>query len=215
MKILIISASPRGEESNTLKLAREVASGTGGKVEEVKLSHVRLEFCRACNLCHRKIMACALKDDAFSVLEKMLTAEGIILASPNYINQVTGSLKTLMDRSSHFIHCLRLSGKYVAGVVSSGSGQDSQVLNYIGQYANLCGAQYSGGISSAVSALKEKTPAALALGKKLAADIQQQFVYHDQVALMENQKEHFRRLIELRKNEWPEEYEYWRQQGWL
>jgi len=66
-----------------------------------------------------------------SILEKMLDAEGIILASPNYINQVTASMKALFDRSSHFIHCKRLLDKYVAGVVSSGSGQDTASLAII------------------------------------------------------------------------------------
>ena len=51
-------------------------------------------------------------------------------------NQITASLKALFDRSSHFIHCKRLLGKYVAGVVASGSGQDKDVLNYIRYYAH-------------------------------------------------------------------------------
>ena len=50
------------------------------------------------------------------ILEKMLKAEGIIFASPNYINQITASMKALWDRASHFIHCRRFQDKYVSAI---------------------------------------------------------------------------------------------------
>ncbi len=215
MKILLISASPRGFQSNTLKLAREVGKATGVEVEEVRLNELKIEFCRSCEVCHQKIMTCPIKDDAFSVLKKMLSADGLILATPNYINQVTGSLKTLMDRSSHFVHCLRLLNKYAVGVVSSGAGLDSPVLNYLKEYTNLCGAQYSGGVSAASFRLKEKYEEAASLGKKLLQDIQEKTVYPDQVAFITNLKKNFGNLIQMRKNDWKEEYAYWVKQGWL
>src|SRR4030042_4182409 len=105
------------------------------------------------------------------ILKKMLEADGIILATPNYINQVTASMKALFDRSSQFIHCKRLLGKYIAGVVSSGSGQSQEVLDYIKYYGHTCGAQYSGGVSSAAQSIGEKTEEAIELGRKLAMDI--------------------------------------------
>ncbi|MCM8768850.1 MAG: flavodoxin family protein [Candidatus Omnitrophica bacterium] len=212
MKILLISASPRGQSSTTLRLAREVARATQALVSEVQLSQLRIGFCQACNFCHRKIMNCPLKDDAFSVLHKMLESDGIILATPNYLNQVTGPLKTLMDRSSHFVHCLRLLGKYVAGVVTSGGGQDEPVLNYLKEYANFCGAQYSGGVSAQATAAFEKFALASNLGQRLAEDIQKKSVYPEQARLIEKLKKHFGQLIELRKNEWVEEYAYWKKQ---
>ena len=101
-------------------------------------------------------MSCPINDDVGMILEKMLKADGIIFASPNYINQITASLKALWDRAGHFIHCRRLLGKYVVGVVSSGSGEDKAVLDYIQYYANICGALYSGGTSSRVPIDKEK-----------------------------------------------------------
>lgn len=60
------------------------------------------------------------------------------------------SMKALFDRSCHFIHCKRLTGKYIAGIVSSGSGKDNPVINYMKHYALTCGAQFAGGISSKV-----------------------------------------------------------------
>src|SRR3972149_7241781 len=121
MSILVISSSPRKEKSNTFLLAKEVFKGSSnGKVnsEIIHLCDCKIDFCRHCEQCHKKIMHCPIKDDVHTILEKMLEADGIILATPNYITQITASMKAILDRSSHFIHCKRLLGKFVAGVVS-------------------------------------------------------------------------------------------------
>ena len=124
MKTLLISSSPHKEKSQTFLLAKEVLKECTNSVESeiIHLFNYRIEFCRHCEKCHKKILQCLIKDDVHLILEKMLNAEGIIFASPNYINQITASMKALFDRSSHFIHRKRLLGKYIIGVVSSRSG---------------------------------------------------------------------------------------------
>jgi len=149
------------------------------------------------------------------ILRKMLEADGIILASPNYINQVTASTKALFDRSTHFIHCQRLLGKYIAGVVTSGSGYDAEVLSYIKYYGHTCGAQYAGGVSSSAYAVKEKLDEAYQLGKTLAQDIKEKKVFADQIKIIDAGREHFKKIIQLRKEDWKEEYCYWQEKGWL
>ena len=218
MNILLISASPRREKSQTLLLAREVLKGASDEKttsEIVHLCDLKIEFCRHCELCHKKILACPIDDDVSVLLGKMLEADGIILATPNYINQVTASMKALLDRSSHFIHCMRLSDKYVAGVVSSGSGNDAGVLDYIRHYANICGAQYSGGVSSRAAEAEEKMSDARALGEKFALDIREERIHPDQSKTIEQAKYHFAKVMEMRKEEWIEEYQYWKDRNWL
>ena len=218
MKILLVSSSPRKEKSQTFYLAKEVLKGCGAKgvkTEIIHLCQLKIEFCRHCEACHKKILACPIKDDVQTVLQKMLNADGIILASPNYINQVTGAMKTLFDRSSHFIHCKRLLGKFIAGVVSSGSGRDKDVLNYIKYYAHTCGAQYSGGVSARVPINKEKIKKAFKLGQKLFTVIKDKRKYPAQIKIIEIGKRHFRKIMLKRKNQWLEEYLYWQQKGWL
>lgn len=218
MKILLISSSPRKEKSQTFYLAKQVLKGCnekGVKSEIIHLCDLNIKFCRHCELCHKKILACPIKDDVRYILEKVLDADGIILASPNYINQVTGAMKTLFDRSSHFIHCKRLLGKYIAGVVTSGSGKDKDVLNYIKYYANTCGAQSSGGVSCAAPVNDEKIQKAVLLGQKLFSDINVKTRYPAQIKIIENGKKHFRQIILRRKNHWTQEYLYWRQKDWL
>ena len=217
MKILFVSSSPHKEKSQTYLLAQEVLKGCPNSVN-LKIIHLcdyKIDFCRHCEQCHKKIMNCLIKDDVHMILEKMLEADGIILASPNYINQVTASMKALFDRSSHFIHCKRLMGKYIAGVVTSGSGNDEEVLNYIKYYGHICAAQYTGGVSSSAFAVKEKLEEAYLLGKKLAQDIKDKTAYADQMKFIEATREHFKRVIQLRKDDWQEEYIYWQEKGWL
>jgi multimeric flavodoxin WrbA len=218
VKALLISSSPHREKSSTFLLAREVLGGLkedGVSCEEIHLHDSKVYFCESCETCHVKILQCPLKDDTAMILRKMLDADGIILASPNYINNVTGSMKVLLDRSSHFIHCKRLLGKYVAGVVTSGSGFADMVLEYIGYYGHTCGGQYSGGVSAIRMFGEDKKEEAFQLGRRMAADMQAKRLYPEQMKLIEESKKHFARVMKLRKNEWLEEYQYWVEKGWL
>jgi len=218
MKVLLISASPHKEKSSTYLLAKEASRGLeeeGITCEVLHLDDFEIFFCKHCEACHKRVLRCSIKDGVQLLLEKMLSADGILFASPNYINQVTGSMKTLFDRSAHFIHCKRLLGKYVAGVVTSGSGQNKEVLDYIKFYAHTCGAQYSGGISAFQQFGQDKIEEAYALGKKFAADIKEKKAYPQQMEIIEQGKLHFARIIRLRKDDWQEEYNYWLEKGWL
>jgi len=214
MKILLISASPRKERSQTFLLAKELLRGLKGKNTAYTIIHLcdlKIGFCRHCESCHKKILSCPIKDDVSFVLKKMLDARGIIIATPNYIDQVTGAMKTLFDRSSHFIHCKRLEDKYVAAVVSSGSGCNKKVLEYIEYYAHTCAAQYSGGVSARAPVSRENMEEAFILGKKLRLDIRKNREFPRQIRIIEKGRAHFRKIIEARKNEWTEEYRYWQE----
>ncbi|MFH1479280.1 MAG: flavodoxin family protein [Candidatus Omnitrophota bacterium] len=218
MKILLISSSPHKEKSSTYSLAKEALRG----LEEEKISHetlhlasLKVSFCKHCEDCHTNILHCSIEDDTRVILHKMLEADGIIFASPNYINQVTGSMKTLFDRSTHFIHCKRLLGKYVIGIATAGSGYGETVLDYINYYANVCGAQYSGGVSAKTDFDKDKIHASYILAKKLAADIREKKPYPGQMKFINDNKDHFALLMKRRKDDYKGEYGYWVEKGWL
>lgn len=218
MKILLLSSSPRKENSQTLLLAKEVLRGcdkANVKSEIIHLCDLKIEFCRHCEACHKKILCCPIKDDVGAILKSILEADAIILASPNYINHITASMKAFFDRSSHFIHCKRLMEKYIVGVVCSGSGEDKEVLRYIKHYANACGAQYAGGVSSVVPVSDGKKEEGFALGKMLTAAIKEKKLFPEQLNVIETNKERFKRVMEKRKDDWTEEYQYWKDKGWL
>lgn len=218
MKILLISSSPHKEKSSTFLLAGEVLKGLkeeGAECESLHLDDYRIFFCKHCEECHRKLLNCSLDDDTSGLLKKMLEADGIIFATPNYINQVTASMKALFDRSAHFIHCKRLLGKYIAAVATSGSGENKEVLDYISYYSNACAAQYSGGVSGLQRFAEDKKREAFELGVRFASDIRDKKAYPEQLKAIEQGREYFSRIIKFRKDEWKEEYEYWVKKGWI
>ncbi len=218
MKLLGISASPRKNKSNTLALLKEVLSGaeeSGGKIEIVHLCDLEIEFCRHCELCHKALMVCPIKDDAHMLLAKMLESEGIVFASPVYIDNITGYLKTFLDRSTHFIHCQRLLGKYVGAVATAGGGPQQMVLDYIHHYSSVCGAQYVGGVSGVVPISEKVENKAKELGKNLTMSIRNKTEFAQEMKEILSRREYFKRVIEFHKEEWSEEYEYWKKRGWL
>lgn len=101
------------------------------------------------------------------------------------------------------------------GAVSSGSGQDKDILDYIRYYALICAAQYSGGVSCRAPVSRGKLEEARRLGKKLITDIKEKKKYSNQIKNIERAREYFGKIIETRKDSWAEEYEYWRAKGWL
>jgi multimeric flavodoxin WrbA len=145
----------------------------------------------------------------------MRKAEAIIFASPVYINHVTAQLKALLDRSSPFIHCQMLTGKYGAALATSGGGPHAMVLDYLKEYLVSCGAQYVGGVSGPMSRFNSMKEEAGTLGVDLAKAVKEKIAYPDQLSTMEKQREFFKGVISSRKEEWKGEYEYWKEKGWI
>ena len=217
MKIVAICGSPRASKSQTKALAERVVEAArikGAATEIVDLGKVRIGFCQACEACHRG-PDCVLNDDGNLILRKLLDADGIVLASPVYLNQVTAQMKALLDRTSHFIHCLRLMGKYMAAVTTSGGGGGSEVQAYLKHYAFTVGAQFAGGVDAAAPLKEPDFSAAAELGESLVAAVQKQTVYPEQVRIIEEHKRRFGRIIAFRKDHWPFEHKYWQDKGWL
>ena len=62
------------------------------------LQKKNIGFCRACYAC-KETGVCAIKDDMAEVLQKMIDADVIVLASPVYFYSVDAQLKALIDRT--------------------------------------------------------------------------------------------------------------------
>ena len=99
--ILILSTSPRkGGNSDTL--ADEFARGAqdaGHKAEKIRLAGKSIGFCRGCLAC-QKTRCCVVQDDASAIVEKMLSADALVFATPIYFYEMSGQMKTLLDRSN-------------------------------------------------------------------------------------------------------------------
>lgn len=104
--------------------------------EIVLLSDHRLEPCRGCKLCFEKGEAtCPLKDDRDLLIAKMQASDGVVFASPSYMFQVSGTMKTFLDRLAFYGHRPFFFGKAFTNIVTQGLPFDAK----IGKYLDLCG----------------------------------------------------------------------------
>ena len=95
MKITGINGSPRGDQSRTRRLVQAVLDGApeaGAETELIDVSAYDLKYCTGCGVCYAQ-GECPLADDFGEIYQKILDADGIVLGSPNYINQLNGATK--------------------------------------------------------------------------------------------------------------------------
>lgn len=98
--VLIVSASPRKGGNSDLLCDRFAAGAkeAGNTVEKLFLKDFSIGYCRGCGVCNRT-HECVQKDDMAPLLDKMVKADVIVLATPVYFYSMAGQLKTFIDRT--------------------------------------------------------------------------------------------------------------------
>lgn len=220
MRIIAITGSPHGQQSVTRSLVERVLQGArsaGAETELVDVTSVNMSYCIACNTCHIK-GPCGLDDDIVDLQKKMLQADGIVLGSPVYLNSVTAQLKTVMDRLSQVIHLQSFRGKYACSVVTAGGPEIEITLGYMNDELIRLGCNIVGSVGATVSipgSFEAAELNAVSLGKDLVKAIEEKRTYPDQENVHAAMHERFKHLIAFNKDNWPYEYEYWVDQGWM
>ena len=100
-KVLILSGSPR-KKGNSDLLCDEFMRGAlecGHDVEKIRVAEKNIGFCRSCYACEKNNGVCAIKDDMAEVMDKILAADVLVLASPVYFYSVDAQLKAVIDRT--------------------------------------------------------------------------------------------------------------------
>ncbi len=121
MKIIAVNGSPR-KGGNTDFLLHEmvrIIEKNNLKTETIFLRDLELKPCDACKYCRQHLGKCHINDDFPTIFEKVLTAEGIILATPVYVGSATPQMKSFMDRVAYTAIPVksRFERKIGAGVV--------------------------------------------------------------------------------------------------
>lgn len=104
MYVLAINGSPRKNwnTATLLNKALEGAASQGATTELIHLYDLNFKGCVSCFSCKLKggksYGKCAYKDDLTPVLEKIENADAVILGSPIYFGNVTGEMKSFMER---------------------------------------------------------------------------------------------------------------------
>src|SRR5574344_2397544 len=98
-KVIIISTSLR-TGSNSDMLADQFIEGAkaaGHEVEKISLAGKDIKFCKGCLAC-QKLGKCIIKDDVNDIMQKVLNADVVCWATPIYYYEMSGQMKTLIDR---------------------------------------------------------------------------------------------------------------------
>ncbi|GLI33131.1 flavodoxin family protein [Desulforhabdus amnigena] len=98
-KILAVYGSPRrnGNTSILLKQAVQGARDAGAEVEEVVLRDLKMSPCLEIYGC-KKNGRCVIQDDFQGVYDRLISCDGLMLASPIFFYTVSAHTKILMDR---------------------------------------------------------------------------------------------------------------------
>ena len=103
MKVIAFNGSPRKDGNTNIlinRLLRELER-EGIETELVQLSEKEIRGCIACFKCRENLdQCCAVKNDAANeYIGKIIKAQGIVLGSPVYFQDVTSEMKALIDRA--------------------------------------------------------------------------------------------------------------------
>ncbi|WP_167505976.1 flavodoxin family protein [Desulfosediminicola flagellatus] len=146
MKIIGINGSPRlkGNTAQLLDEALQQAENNGAATTTYNLNRLNLKGCQGCYKCREigREGTCVLKDDMNQILEEILSANAVVLASPVYMWQMTAQTKIFTDRLMPLLkpdYSSRLSGQKLLSIYTQGQPD----LEKFKQYFDYVNAMFS------------------------------------------------------------------------
>ena len=229
MKILALIGSYR-KNGNTSQVvgpvgealqAEAARDGAALEIETLYLGHLDIGFCRGCRACFdRGEDKCPLKDDLLAVKAKMKAADAILIATPVYVDDVSGITKNWIDRLAHVCHRPEFAGKcayLLATVGSTPTGRSLGTLrlalstwgfHIIGKAGFKTGALMKPGEMRATHAVKAEK-----IARKIYRDVsERKWARPSFMSLM---------MFKIQQRAWQRasrhdtlDYAYWTGQGW-
>ncbi|MBN1321316.1 MAG: flavodoxin family protein [Thermoleophilia bacterium] len=104
MNLIAVNGSPRKDwnTATLLEKAMEGAESVGAKTKLVYLYDLDYKGCTSCFSCKRKGNTrnglCAMRDDLKDVLAEVIASDVLLLGSPIYFDDVTGEMRSFMER---------------------------------------------------------------------------------------------------------------------
>ena len=104
MQVIGINGSPRKQWNTATLVAKalEGAAEQGAQTELVHLYDLDFKGCTSCFACKtrsgKSYGCCAMKDGLTPLLEKIATADALVIGSPVYFGSVTGETRSFMER---------------------------------------------------------------------------------------------------------------------
>jgi len=119
-----MSASPRKGGNSDLLCDQFLlgAQEAGHRVEKIFLRDKTINLCIACDACQGNGGRCIHQDDMVEILDKMIRADVIVMATPVYFYTMNGQMKTLIDRT--YARYTKISNKELLSCHDCRSGQE-------------------------------------------------------------------------------------------
>lgn len=230
MKILVLTGSYRrnGNTDQITGLIKEHLQQEARRqqvlleIETIYLGQQHLQFCRGCRICYnRGEEHCPIQDDLLAIKARMAAADGIILASPVYVDDVSGIMKTFIDRLCHVCHRPQFAGKVAYLVATTGSSRTGKTLETMSMALRTWGFHIAGQSGYKMGALmkREETQArfeaqADRAAKQLFTALSRQT--YRRPAFFELMMFKIQQMSWKTKGEpGTVDYRYWEQQGWF
>jgi len=128
MKILVILGSLR--KKNTYEVTKKIekyCNVDNMEFEYLSIKDLDFQLCRGCHICitygEEK---CPLKDDRDMIISKIESADGVVLACPNYVMNVNWLMKNYIDRFAYTMHRPKFFDQKFMILVTSGSSVGSK-----------------------------------------------------------------------------------------
>ena len=93
------------------------AEEAGNQAEKIFLRDKEINYCVACDICKANGGDCDQKDDMVEVLDKMIAADVIVMATPVYFYTMNAQMKTLIDRT--YSRYTEISNKEIYFIVTA------------------------------------------------------------------------------------------------
>lgn len=139
-------------KKNTYRLLMEMQPILERHQIELRIIELYKENIQLCLGCEQCILrgSCVLPDDTASIMQQLCEADGIILASPVYLQQISGQMKTFIDRTCVWYHRPVLTGKPVLAVATTKGSGLRKTLSYLESMAVQWGAIPAGKIGRSI-----------------------------------------------------------------
>lgn len=222
-KILVVMGSPR--KGNTYRACEELREQMQQHLpvefEYLWLKDANLLPCRGCLSCfvHGEEI-CPNRDDAPAIARKMKDADAVVFASPVYGMNVSGQMKTFIDRFSYIFHRPRFFDKKAFLLATAGVLGQEDVLKYLNTVARLWGFEIAGRVGLVTfeplpprQIEKNRTEiakAARGFASALKRPERKRPGLYD-VIIFHGQRAAFTKLVKQS----PADYQYWKEKGWL
>lgn len=209
-KILLINASNR--KKNTYKLLTSIENilkNKGYETELITLYDYKIDYCIGCEVCILK-GGCFIKDDVSSIMSKIIESDGLVIGTPVYLNNMSGILKTFIDRTCSWFHRSPVAQKPTLLLANTQGSGLKNTLHSIEEVMTQWGVSFGGTISrngrSFNKPIEEKEFSHFIKlinldGKKYSPKFKEIYTYNVQRTLA--------------RNVFEKDKEYWEDNGWL